>query len=168
MPKFKMERKDWASAKHKYLYSDRTHQDIADEYGISRQAVINGFKRNFPKIDWKVRKAEEKAKRESAKLSKAQEKSDIAKLKFDNKLDAVDEKHLDLIDMLLTQAMEATENGTIQPKNIKDIIELVKIHREINHKMASKTEVIVIRAEKPEEFEELPEVLDGEFEEVDD
>ena len=159
-----LERKDWVGIKRKYLHSDRTHQDLATEYGISRQGVIGGLKREFPKVDWKVRKAEEKLKRDALVVSKSHEKGEIARLQLEGKVDATDEKHLDLINLLLDNALEECENGTLKAKSIRDIIDLMNMHRTIHDKRTTNDTVITIRAEKPDDIEQLPEIVEAECE----
>ena len=159
-----MESKDWISAKHKYIYTDKSYTELAKDYGVNRLTMMNGLKRNFPQTDFRGRKAEESEKRRAGKLAKAGEKREIAKLKFDNKVDAMDEKHLAIINLALDDALDSLQQGSLRAKDIKDIKELINLERAIANKRTTNDRVIVIRAEKPEDFEPLPEVMDGEFE----
>jgi len=161
-----LERRQWVNAKHRYLHSDITYAELAKDMGIGRQGLMSGLSREFPNIDWKARKKEERDKRETKKIADIKERGDIKRVKLNMDLDATDDKHLDLINLLLDQALQECEEGTLKAKSIKDIIQLMDMHRAISHKRTTKDRVITIRAEKPEDFEALPEIIDGEFEEI--
>ena len=161
-----LERKDWVNAKRRYLYSDISYEKLAKEIGISKAGLLNGFKREFPQTDWKARKAEQKKIRESEKLAKIKESGDIERIKINNAVDVTDSKHLELINFLLDKALVECEEGTLKAKSIKDIIELMNMHRTISNKRTSKDRVIIIKPEQPEDVDPLPEIIEGEFEEV--
>ena len=161
-----IERKQWVSIKHRYLYTDSTYEQIADDIGRSRQTLMRGLKREFPKVNWKVRKEEERLKRETANIAKIKENGQIKRLKLDSDIDATDDKHLELINLLLDRALDECEAGTLKAKSIKDIIALMDMDRTIKNKRTTGDRVITIRAEIPEDYEPLPEIIDGEFEEI--
>ena len=159
-----LERQQWVNAKRRYLHTDITYENLGKEYGIGRQGMMNGLKREFPKVDFSARKEEEKLKRETKKVAEIKEKGAIKRIKRENDLDATDDKHLDLINLLLDQALAECEEGTLKAKSIKDIIQLMDMHRTIQNKRTTGDRVITIKAEMPEDLEMLPEVIDGEFE----
>ena len=159
-----LERQQWVNAKRKYLYTDITYEQLAEEIGIGRQGIMAGLRREFPKVDFKARKIEETAKRKAKKVEEIKEKGNIKRIKRENDLDATDDKHLDLINLLLDQALAECEEGTLKAKSIKDIIQLMDMHRTIQNKRTTGDRVITIKAEMPEDLEMLPEVIDGEFE----
>jgi len=167
MPKILMDKKDWVAAKRRYIYSDATMGEIARDFGITRQGLSSGFQRQFPGTDLQKRKREESAKRNSLIAEKAEEKRQIARLRFEDKLDTVDENHLEIINLLLETALEDLRKGTLKAKSIKDIIDAMNMHRTILNKRRSTDKVIVLGLEKPEEFEQLPEVVDGKCEVLD-
>jgi len=164
MHKRSLERRQWVSIKHKYLFTDATYDRLAAEYGVSRQGILYGLRREFPKTDFKARKIEETSRRKANKLAKVEEKGLISKLSFDNATDAMDEKHLSIINLALDDAMVSLQSGNLKAKDIKDIKELINLERLIADKRTTNDRVIVVRAEKPEDYSELPEVIDGEFE----
>ncbi len=159
-----LERQQWVKAKHRYLYTDITYEALGKEIGLSRQGIMAGLRREFPKVDFKARKIEEAKKREAKKIAGIKERGDIKRVKLNMDLDATDDKHLDLINLLLDQALQECEEGTLKAKSIKDIIALMDMHRTIQNKRTTNDRVITIKAEAPEEFEPLPEIIDGEYE----
>ena len=161
-----IERKQWINIKHRYIYTDATYDQIANDISRSRQTIMAGLRREFPKVDWKVRKEEERLKRETKNVAKIKEQGDIQRIKRQDSLDDVDDRHLDLINGLLDQAFLECENGTLKAKSIKDIMELINMERTIKNKRTTNDRVITIKAEKPEGYEELPEIVDAEFEEI--
>jgi len=169
----KLERKDWVNAKRKYLYTDISYDALAREIGISRQGIMRGFKRVFPKVNFPERKAEEKLKRDNLAIEKQAEKRVASELQAaaskDREVavvDAMDKRHLSIITRALDMAEESLENGTLKPKDIKDIKELVNLERMIADKRTTNDKVIIIKAEIPDDVEPLPEIIEGDFDEV--
>ena len=159
-----LQRDQWIKAKHRYLYNDISYANLAKEMGIGRQGLMTGLRREFPKTDFKARKIEETERREAKKVAKIKEKGEIERLSDDLDLDATDDKHLELINLLLDQALTECENGTLKAKSIKDIIQLMDMHRVIKNKRSTRDRVITIKAEAPIDYKPLPQIIDGEFE----
>ncbi len=159
-----IQRDQWLEAKRKYIYTDVTQSDIAKELGITRQGVILGFKREFPGVDLTARKKFEKSRKLRASVEKKKDRRQIEKLRVGSAIDEMDERHLSLINHALDLAQDSLENGTLKPKDIKDIKELVNMERMIANKRTSGDKVIIIRPEQPEDVG-LP-VIDAEYEEL--
>ena len=163
MPAVRLEKKDWLNAKRHYIYTDATMKETAERYGISRQALSTGFRRNFPGTDFQSRKQEESEKRAIREADKIEEKRQVAKVRLEDKLDIIDEDHLELIKLLLEGALNEARSGQLKAKSIKDIVSLIDMDRTIRDKHRSTDKVVVIRAEKPE-MPKVAEILDGECE----
>ena len=164
MAKSTFSRKDWIDVKRKYIYTDLSYDQLAKNVGMSRIGLMSGLKREFPNVDLQKRKREEKAKRNVAKLEKKEEKRVAKRLRINSAVDEMDERHLDIVNKALDMALESLENDTLRPKDIKDIKELINLERLISDKRTTNDRVIVVRAEKPDDINPLPEVIDGEFE----
>lgn len=166
MPKLKMDRRKWIEAKNSYIYSDMTKTAIAKKYGISRQALINGFNREFPGVDLLSRKREEKAKREAMKAERREERRIEKESAFRDKVVAMDEKHLRIINLALDRALEELENGTLKAKSINDIKELINMERRINEQLTSDDKIIIVGLPDSGNNNGIPDVIDCEYEEL--
>ena len=154
----------WVKIKHKYLYTGATYDSIARSYNTTRQRIMRNLFSRFPNVDFKKRKEEERVKREKLSISNAEEKRVARELRVANVEDAMDRKHLDVINQALDMAMASLNNGTLKPKDIKDVKDLINLERDIAGKAKSVDKVIIISPEYAEY--DLPEIIDGDFEEI--
>ena len=169
----KLSKHDWVNAKRRYIYTDISYSALASDVGMGRQGMMAGFKRIFPKVDFQKRKEEERIKREAIAAERQAEKrvgQELQATAVEDSItaanDVMDSRHLEFITLAFDKAIIDLRNGVLKAKDIKDIKDLVNLERLINNKRTTNDRVIVIKAERPDVIDSLPEIIDAEFEEV--
>jgi len=154
-----LHREDFIKIKRWYVNTDVKMSEICDKYKKSKDTVWAGLHRHFPKYNFVF----EKARVANEKLAKASEGREIDKLKLEGNLDAMDERHLELLNIVLAKAAEEIMEGTLKPKTISELGTLIGLEREIMGKRRIREKIIIIAPIQPKEMPNLPEVTDATF-----
>jgi len=154
-----LHREDFIKIKRWYVNTDVKMSEICAKYKKSKESVWAGLHRHFPKYDFVF----EKARVAKEKLAKASEVREIDKLQLAGDIDKMDERHLELLNIVLTKAEEEINSGELKAKTMRDLKDLIDLERLIMGKRTSRDKIIVIKAMQPDK-PELPEITDAVFE----